>query len=86
VDINVTNATSRPTVTHTVTLNMNGTTMRADAWNGIYNGSTGTVTVVPTAFHQVVKPGEVDKYMGFCGTRSVGSSALPFVTSAVPTF
>jgi hypothetical protein len=86
VTIRVANGTSQPTTTYSVTLDMNGTTMRSDRWSGTFSGSTGVVTVVPASYHQVVAPGAVDTQMGFCGNKPLGSALLPSVTSATPTF
>jgi hypothetical protein len=84
--INVTNNSTRPTTNYTVTLNMQGTTMNANRWNGTFSGSTGTVTVTPLSWHAVINPGQTDSQMGFCADRSVQNGALATVVSAVGTF
>jgi endoglucanase len=85
--INVTNNSTQPTTTWSVSLNTNQATIYT-SWNGNFPVESGAVTVTPAfSWNQVIAPGATNDSVGFCANRNVsGSGTLPFVVSASGSF
>jgi hypothetical protein len=87
VELQVTNASTTPTISWTATVNTNQTTIYT-SWKATFLGTSGSVTVTPSLpANQVIDPAETDASVGFCANRNVpGGTQLPFVTSASGVF
>jgi hypothetical protein len=81
--LRVINNAAVPTTNWNVVVNLNGSTTYT-TWNGVFTGTSGTITVTPAAtFNQAVPPGATDASVGFCANRAnPNSGLLPIVVSA----
>jgi hypothetical protein len=86
VELRITNPNTVPTTNWSASFNLNGTSIYT-IWNLGSTGSTGPITVTPTAdWSRVIPAGGTSHSLGFCANRPGGGSALPSTPVVVGSF
>ena len=82
VELVATNLATSNLTTWNVTANIPGASTYT-TWNATFSGSTGTVTIQPSApDNQTLDAGETDRSIGFCANRAnPASGLLPTIVS-----
>jgi hypothetical protein len=83
--LHTTNAAALPTTNWTSLVNVGASSIYA-SWNGLFSGSSGSVTVSPAyPWNRAIAPSTTNSSIGFCANR-LASGVLPAVVSASATF
>jgi Ca2+-binding RTX toxin-like protein len=86
VGLSATNPTAQNATSWGVTFQLTNANISTSS-NGLYNGATGTITVLPSmSSNQELSPGETDATIGFCANRTVSGSPPPSVLFTAATF
>jgi hypothetical protein len=78
----VTNASSLPTTSWNVNLNLNGSIVTG-SWNGSFSGNVGTISVGPGfGWNSVIAPSATNNSVGFCANRPSGAGTVSVISAS----